>query len=65
MTPKPEPTLEMQLKGLEWIFHEGAWKIVCGTCKGNCGQCGLTGLVAADVEASMDAIIAANRERLR
>lgn len=58
--PKPEPTLEMQLKALEWAWIDDAWKVVCSTCKGNCGQCGLTGIVA-NVEASMDALAAAIR----
>lgn len=56
MTPKPEPTLEMQLKGLEWAFIDGYWRPVCSTCKGNCGQCGLTSIIG-NVEASMDALV--------
>lgn len=56
-TPQqPAITLEMQLKGLEWKLHEGQWRPVCGTCKGNCGQCGLTGIIGNDVQASMEAL---------
>lgn len=53
---KPAATIEMQLKGLEWAFHDDRWVLVCGTCKGNCGQCGLTALIGCEVPASMDAL---------
>lgn len=40
---------------LEWASIEGAWRPVCSTCKGNCGQCGLTRIIG-NVPASMDAL---------
>jgi hypothetical protein len=53
---KPQPTLEMQLKGLEWLQVDNRWRIVCSTCKGNCGQCGLTDIIGNEVPASLDAL---------
>ena len=53
---KPAVTTEMQLKNLEWAFHDERWVPVCRTCKGNCGQCGQTDLIGSAVPASMDAL---------
>ena len=51
----PPVTERMRLQGNIWRRIESEWFEVCGTCGGNCGQCGTS--VAMGIPASLDTII--------
>ena len=56
----PVVTQEMRDLGTQWVRQRDEWREVCGTCGGNCGQCGMTERLG-NIPVNLDEIAAAFR----